>query len=277
MHTLRVVLVACCLTAVTASAQKLELPAKSPGAKLTHTVGLTDITIDYSSPAVKGRKIWGGLVPLNEVWRAGANAATKITFSKDVIVGDTAVPAGAYGFYAIPTAKDWTLILNKELTNTQGYKKETDVVRVTVKPAAIPARERLAYVISNFTEDVASIDLEWEKVKVSLPVKLKTAEQAAANIKEATDNAWQPMTNAARYLLDLKDYPNALAKVEASLALKETWLNTWVKAQVLAGQGKFKEAYPLAEKAKALGEQTPKEFFFAEDVKKALAEWKNKG
>jgi hypothetical protein len=279
MHFTKVIVAACCLVASAAFAQKLDLPAKSPAAKLTQTVGLTDITIEYSSPAVKGRKIWGALVPYKEVWRTGANQATRFTFSKDVIIADKPVPAGTYAFFAIPGDKQWTLILNKEAFQggSFGYKQEQDVLRVDVKPAAVPMRERLAYAVTNFTDDTAQIDLEWEKLRVSLPVKLKTAEQAAANIKEATDNNWQPMNAAARYLLYNKDYAGALEKVEKSIAIRETWLNTWVKAQALAGQGKYKDAYPLAEKAKSLGDQTPKEFFFAEDVKKALAEWKNKG
>jgi hypothetical protein len=138
-------------------------------------------------------------------------------------------------------------------------------------------RERLAYSITNFTDDTASIDLEWEKLRLSLPVKLKTQEQAAANIKEASDASWIPMNNAARYFLDQKSYPAAREKVEASIAARETWLNTWTKAQILAGEGKYKEALPLADKAKTLGEQTPKDFFAADEVKKALVEWKNKG
>lgn len=267
------------LLAVPAFAQ-LQLPAKSPAATVKQTVGLTDITIEYSSPAVKGRKIWGGLVPYNEVWRTGANAATRFTFSKDVEIEGTQVPAGSYAFFAIPTAKEWTLILNKEANQggAFGYKKEQDLLRITVKPAAIPMRERLMYTVSNFTDDTASIDLEWEKVKVSMPVKLKTKEQALANIQAATDNAWGPMTSAARYFLDNKMYPEAMEKVELSLKQKETWLNTWVKAQILAGQGKYKDAYPLAQKAKELGDKEGKDkFFFADDVNKALAEWKNKG
>ncbi len=278
---MRFVFAVCCALAVSASAQQLQLPAKSPGAKLVQTVGLTDITIEYSSPAVKGRKIWGQLVPYGEVWRTGANAATRFTFSKDVEIEGTQVPAGTYAFFAIPTAKEWTLILNKE-ANQGGafnYKKEQDLLRLTVKPQAAPMRERLAYLVTNFTDDTASIDLEWEKLKVSMPVKLKTKEQALANIQAAADSNWQPMNNAARYYLDGKQYPEALEKVEKSIAIRETWLNTWVKAQVLAGQGKYKDAYPLAEKAQQLGdaEKNPNDFFFKDDVKKALAEWKNKG
>ncbi|MER2561256.1 MAG: DUF2911 domain-containing protein [Myxococcaceae bacterium] len=273
----RLVVVVACLSAVSAFAQ-LKLPALSPEAKVVQTAGLTTITVDYSSPAVKGRKIWGALVPLDKVWRAGANKNTTVTFSMPVVIGETQVPAGSYGFFAIPGAASWTLILSKvnDLWGSDEYKEGNDLVRVTVKPQAIAARERLAYLVSNFTNESASIDLEWEKVRVSLPVKLKTAEQAAANIKAMAENPSAQMTQAARYYLEEKDFANALAFADKSIAISETWLNTWVKAQALAGQGKFKEALPLAEKANTLGQVKPEGFFYAADVKKALTDWKGK-
>lgn len=266
-----------CLLSLPAFAQ-LKLPSLSPGAKVSATAGLTDIAIDYSSPAVKGRKIWGALVPFDQVWRAGANHATNITFSQPVQIGETAVPAGTYSFFAIPGAASWTLVLNKtaDQWGSTDYKKEADLVRVTVKPQAIPNRERLTYLISNSTNETVGIDLEWEKVRVTLPVTLKTTEQAEANIKTAGDSAWQPMNNAARYYLEAKDYAKGLAAVEKSIAVQETWLNTWVKAQLLAGSGKTKDAYALAEKAQTLGQKTPDDFYAAADVKKALTEWKGK-
>lgn len=94
------------LAAIPAFAQQLELPRPSPSAKITQTVGLTDVTVEYSSPGVKGRTIWGQLVPYDQVWRAGANATTKITFSKDVIVGSTPVKAGSYALFFIPGKKN---------------------------------------------------------------------------------------------------------------------------------------------------------------------------
>ncbi len=269
-----------CLSSFAALAQPaLQLPAKSPGAKVTQTAGLTDITVEYSSPAVNGRKVWGALVPYGEVWRAGANAATRITFSKDVVIENTEVPAGTYAFFALPTQTTWTLILGKNANQfgSFAYKKEEDFLRVTVKPTAIPLRERLAYLVSNFTDDAASIDLEWEKVKVSLPVKLKTKDQALAAIKAAADASWQPMNSAARYFLDQKNFAEALAKADASIAARQTWLNSWVKAQALAGLGKFKDAYPLVEKAKELGDKEPNGYFAKDDIAKALVDWKNKG
>jgi hypothetical protein len=268
----------CFALAPAASAQQLELPRPSPNAKLTQTVGLTDITVEYSSPGVKKRPIWGALVPYDQVWRAGANAATRITFNKEVSVGETPVPAGSYSFFVIPAKTGpWTLVLNKnDKAATREYKVEQDVLRLKVKPEAISHRERLAYVISNFSDDAASLDLEWEKVRVSLPIKLKTSEQALANIKGVSESTWRPYNSAARYMLETKkDYDAGLELIERSLSIKEDWQNDWTKASLLAAKGDFKAAYSLAEKANSLGEKA--EFFFAADeVKKALTEWKSK-
>ena len=264
-----------------ARAQQLDLPRPSPNAKVTQTAGLTDITVEYSSPAVGGRKIWGALVPYETVWRAGANAATKVTFSKEVTVGTTAVPAGTYAFFVLPKAKgNWTLILSKE-ANQPGafdYKQEQDLVRVDVKPDAIPLRERLTYVVSDFTNDAANIDLEWEKVRLRLPVKLGTAAQVAANLKGLEDGAWSPANQAARYELAAKNYGEATKWVDRSLATKEDWQNDWTKAQILAAQGKYPEALALAQKAQDLGAKvTPaRQYFAADDIKKALTDWKGK-
>lgn len=266
------------LLAAPALAQRLELPSKSPAAKVSQRAGLTDITIEYSSPAVKGRPIWGALVPYGEVWRTGANLSTQLTFSKDVTVGDAAVPAGTYAFFAIPTATTWTLILNKDNKQwgSSDYKKELDVARVTVKPQAIPLREHLSYQVTNFSDDAASVDLEWEKVRVSLPVKLATAAQAQANIKAALDAQSGTLASAAGWYLDQKDYAQGLQLVDRALAMKETWQAVWLKARLLAGSGKRQEAVALAEKAQALGSKAGENFFAANDVKEALKEWKGK-
>jgi hypothetical protein len=147
----------------------------SPGAKVQQRVGLTDITVDYSCPGVKKRKIWGALVPYDKPWRTGANSSTKLTVSKDVTIGDKLVPAGTYSVLTIPGKKDWTFIINKA-TNIGGdidekYKQDQDVVRVTAKPKAIAHRERMTFVFADFTDDSVNLDLEWEKLRVSLPIK----------------------------------------------------------------------------------------------------------
>jgi hypothetical protein len=264
------------LLSATAHAE-LELPRPSPNAKVMLTVGLTDVTVDYSSPAVKARKIWGGLVPYGKLWRTGANQATKITFSKDVIVGDKPIPAGTYGLYTIPTATTWTVGLSKAYNHGgQTYQPADDVARFEVKPKLAPMRERMTFLFSDYNENTASLDLEWEKLRVSIPIKAKTEEQVAAGIKNMTEGAWRPYAMAARYLLEQKkDTDQALELVDKSIAIKEEWLNVWVKAALLAQKGKYKEAYPLAEKAQALGVKS-EQFFLATDVKKALTDWKGK-
>jgi len=262
-----------------ARAQQLELPHPSPYAKVSQHVGLTEISVDYSCPGVKGRKIWGGLVPYDKMWRTGANQATKISFSRDVTFGDKPVPAGTYALFTIPTKGDWTVILNKKPDQPgtmQEYKADQDLVRIQVKPKAAPHRERLAFLFSDFDDDKASLDLEWEKLRVSIPIKVDTAPQALASIKTTLDSTWRTYANAARYMLETKkDYDTGLKYIDQSLALKEDWFNVWIKASLLAAKGNYKEAYPAAEKAYALGQKADG-FFLEADVKKALADWKKK-
>ena len=148
-------------------------------------------------------------------------------------------------------------------------------MRFTAKPQAIPNRERLTFVFSDTTESTTSLDLEWEKLRVSIPIKANTETQVAANIKSLEDGSWRPYNNAARYLLEgKKDYDRALKLVERSLSLKEDWFNLWTKAQLLAGKGKAAEACALAQKSRTLGDKNPDGFFFSAEVKKALTDWK---
>jgi hypothetical protein len=257
---------------------QLDLPRPSPLAKVAITLGLTDVSLEYSSPAVRGRKIWGTLVPYDAVWRTGANAVTKITFSKDVVVGDKPIAAGTYALYTIPgKTGTWTVILNKGLTGSAlAYKKELDEARLEVKAKPGPAREHLTFLFTDYNENNATLALEWEKLHVEIPIKAKTDEQAAANIKAMIEGAWQPYNAAARYMLETKkDYDQGLELIDRSIAVKETWLNVWNKASLLAAKGRFKDAYPLAERANELGQKSPN-FFYAAEVKKALVEWKGK-
>jgi hypothetical protein len=149
--------------AATAHAQALEVPAPSPKARVEQRVGLTDFSLEYSSPAVKGRKIWGDLVPYDKLWRTGANAATKLTVSRDFTFGGKPVKAGAYALYTIPGKTSWTVILNTNANagGTNGYDEKNDVARVTVKPTAAPMRERLTFIFSDASDDGVHLDLEW--------------------------------------------------------------------------------------------------------------------
>lgn len=264
--------------AASPAAAQLKLPAPSPGAKVSQEVGLTDIAVEYSSPGVKGRKIWGDLVPWDKPWRTGANASTKITFSRDVNFGGKPVPAGTYALVTLPGQKGWTVALSKELGLWQGktYDAKDDVVRVPATTTAIPTRERLAFIFSNTSDSGTTLDMEWEKLRVSVPIQVDTAAQAQANIKAAIDGAWRAPTAAARYELETtKNFDAALKYADLSISLQPTWYNQWTKAEILAQKGNYAEARKFAQAAWDMGEKDPS--FFAKDaVSKALADWKNK-
>lgn len=267
------------LAPLAASAQQLELPAASPAAGVSQRVGLTDISVEYSSPAVKGRKIWGELVPFDKPWRTGANAATKITFSRDVQFGGKPVPAGTYAIVTLPTQKGWTAILSKDTALWSGgkqYDQKDDVVRVPATTAEIPHRERFTILFGGTTDDTTSLDLEWEKLRVSIPIKVETAAHAKASIDGALGGAWRTHANAARYMADtVKDYDTALKYIDTSIGVQSTWFNNWLKADILAKKGNYAEARKFAQTAWDMGEKD-KNFFYKDTVKKALAEWKDK-
>jgi len=266
------------LPALPAFAQ-LELPAPSPAAKVSQRVGLTDIAVEYSSPAVKGRKVWGELVPWDKPWRTGANSATKISFSKDVTFGDKPVPAGTYSLITLPAPGGWTVILSKDLTFFAGgkaYDPKDDLVRVGATTTEIPHRERLTFIFGGTEDKGTSLDLEWEKLRVSVAVKTDTAGQTQANIKNTLENAWRPHANSARYLAENGgDLETALKYVDTSIAIQSTWFNNWIKADILAKKGKYADARKSAQIAWDLGQKDPN-FFYKDTVQKALTDWKGK-
>jgi len=254
-----------------------ELPQASPKAKVEQRVGLTDFSVDYSSPAVKGRKIWGDLVPYDKPWRAGANASTKLTASRAFTFAGKPVPAGSYGLYAVPGKASWVVALSSD-TNAPGndYDPAKDVARVTIKPQAIGARERLTFLFSDTTDHGSRLDLEWEKVRLAIPIAVDTKGQALANIEKATDDSWRPHYSAARYLLESSgDLAKALTYVDQSIAIKPNWSNHWVRAQILGKQGRAQDAIATAEKTVQLGTgDRIFDSFYKADVTKSLASWK---
>ncbi|HMU43944.1 MAG TPA: DUF2911 domain-containing protein, partial [Ignavibacteriaceae bacterium] len=145
----------------------------SPKAGVSQTVGLTDISISYSRPGVKGRTIWGELVPYGKVWRAGADEATKITFSTDVLIEGKKLAAGSYSFFVIPNKNEWTVIFNK-VSDQWGafeYNESQDAIRFKVKPQTIDFQEWLTYSFYKTSETSALISLVWEKMKIIFKVE----------------------------------------------------------------------------------------------------------
>lgn len=169
------VVAACCALAVSTSDVQAHDPQASPLSRTSQRLGPAEIAVVYSSPGVKQRKIWGDLVPLGKIWRTGANASTKISFSKDVMVAGAQVKSGTYSLMTIPGASGWTVILNRNTAirgDMSNYKTEEDVTRVAVAATKVPHRERMTFIFSDATEESVALDLEWETVRVRIPITL---------------------------------------------------------------------------------------------------------
>jgi len=259
-------------------AQTLELPAPSAKAKVEQRVGITDFSVEYSSPAVRERKIWGGLLPYDKLWRTGANASTKLTASRDFTFGETAVPKGTYSVFSIPGASSWTVILNKniEIGGTDGYDAKDDVARVTVKPESSGPRERMTFLFSDTTDATTRLDLEWAGLRVSVPIKVDTQAEVMASIDATLAEAWRPYYQSGRYLVENGgNLDTAIGYLDKSIGIKSTWWNNWWRAQALAKQGKTADAIAAGDKALQLGagDNTFEQFFKA-DVQKTVDGWK---
>ena len=150
------------------------LPRASPRASLLLALAGAEVRIAYCRPAVNGRKVWGELVPFNRVWRAGANEATSITFTHDVLVEGHTLPAGAYTFFVIPAENEWTLIFNRvpRQWGAFNYNPAFDVLRFTVKPAGGAHQERLRYDVEPTAANRARVSLAWEKQKIEFNIEV---------------------------------------------------------------------------------------------------------
>jgi len=223
------------LMAGAAMAQQIDLPRPSPNASVTQTVGVTDITIKYSRPGVKGREIWGKLVPYGEVWRAGANENTTIKFSTPVKIDGHELPAGVYGFQVIPNQGGWTVIFSKD-ANEWGaftYKPEHDALRIQVKPEPADFRERMGFDFEDVTDTAAKVVLSWEKLKAPFTVEVDTPALVQAKLKDAV--RWQTPFQAANYCLQNNTcLDEASHWLDASLAIQENYSNLRAKALLLS-------------------------------------------
>jgi len=186
-------------------AQQLTTPQPSPTANIKQNFALSSIEISYSRPGVKGRKVFGDLVPYGKVWRTGANNATTITFGEDVMIGGKKVAAGKYGLLTIPGETEWTFIITKQLdvTSPAAYKQDQDVVRVTSKPEPLPfSIETMMINIDNIKSNSCNIGLVWEKVFAGFDVTSDVDSKVMAQIKSTMENDNRPYFAAAQYYID---------------------------------------------------------------------------
>lgn len=269
------------IMAQTAVAQELELPQPSPWAQVSQKFGLAQATVTYSRPAMKGRKIFGTLVPFGEMWRTGANKATELKFDGAVMINNQKIESGAYSLFTIPGETEWTIIINKntELWGAGGYKQEDDVIRFTVKPTVTAATESFTIGFSNVKDNMVTIELSWETTKVSFNIANEFVEQGKKNIEEAIATAENTMglyNDAAEFYLDNNlDAKLALEWSKKSVQQKERYWNLYTLARANAANGMYKEAVELGTKSHTMAVEA-KNTGFAQTVAASVEEWKKK-
>jgi len=260
MRALRFLPLACLLVLASycsAQSTQLNLPLQSQAAKVTQTIGITDITINYHRPLVNGRKIWGDLVPYDKVWRAGANLNTTITFANDVSIDGKPLPAGTYGLHMIPGKDQWTVIFSKMHTawGSFSYKESEDALRVTVKPEQADFHNALSYDFDQLKPDSAVVTMTWDKLAVPFTVSVdvnKVVEASLHNqLRGLSQYTWDGWDDAATYLLSQKtDLNEALEYENNSIQQEDRFDNEITKSRILDAMGQKSEAEQA--KAKAL-------------------------
>lgn len=243
------------LLAIPVHAQ-VETPRASPHASVTQTIGTTQIEVEYHRPGVKGRQIWGSLVPWDQPWRMGANEATTISFSDPVTIGGGEVPAGKYSFFAIPGRDEWTLILNQdpEQWGAYGYDASKDQLRLKVKPLSVPANEWMRFTIDPISTSSAVVTMNWAGLAVPMEVGVDVPRlvwaDVDAGLKKAVSTQAQTYATAAGWALESgQRMDEGLQWVDQSIAIQENVFNLWTKAQLLHKLGRSREAVPVMEKS----------------------------
>ncbi len=258
---------ACTITIIT-SAQITSPRTPSPAATVSQTIGISNVTVKYSRPSVKGREIWGALVPYgwnvqafglanSAPWRAGANENTVITFSHDAVVQGKQVPAGSYGlFFVINKDNTGEVILSKDYRSWGSffYDEKNDFMRAKIELRDIPATELLTYDFINLTKTSADMVLMWEKkefpVKIEFNVDKIVMDNAAEELKSTTGFNWIGFTSAANYAVNNKvNLDQALIWADRAVVMNTNFNTLTVKANVLKAQGKADEADKISNDA----------------------------
>ena len=279
-----VFLLLCAATYASAQAPALRLPRPSQKASVMQTIGVTDLTITYSRPGVKGRKIWGDapaapgvtgtatlddarsrpkdapIVPYGHVWRAGANEATTFAVTDDVLINGQKLAAGTYSLHTIPGKDEWTIIFNSDAGQWGSfqYDEKKDVLRIKARPETAPDNEEwLTYEIPSVGPSTAKIAIRWEKIVVPFTVEVPNMDALVRAKIDAAITAnpteWRiPLQVSSLYANDDK-WDEALKWVDQSIKVKETFQNLATKARFLFAAGRKDEAFAVADQAIARG------------------------
>lgn len=304
------VLVSFCVVAFAVSnTAQVRTPRPSQKASVMQTIGVTDITISYHRPGVKGRKIWGDptpeqaatakgeatldnqntrpkdavIVPWGHMWRTGANDATTFEITDDVLLNGQKLPAGSYSLHTIPNKDEWTIVFNSTANQwgSFNYDPAKDTLRIKAKPQWVNEnQEWLQFSIDPVADNAARVNIRWEKINVPFMVEVPdvnatTMAKARAAVKSAKADDWRTPLQAANYALQNKesaDDEEAMSWLDQSIKAKETFQNLSTKARALYRTGKKQEAIALAERAVERGKMDKVD---TANFEKTLGEWKS--
>jgi tetratricopeptide (TPR) repeat protein len=237
----------------------MNIPRDSQRASVSQRVGITDITVNYHRPLVKGRTIWGKVVPYGQVWRAGANENTTITFTDPVSIEGKPLEKGTYGLHMIPNQDQWTVIFSKVNTawGSFTYKESEDALRVNVKPLTADMEEALAYEVDQPSENSAVVTMRWEKVAVPFKVSVDVNNLVEASLRQQlrglSQYTWDAWDDSATYMLAHKiNLEEALEYENRSIGSEPRYENYMTKSQILDALGKKDDARVAHDKALAV-------------------------
>ena len=260
MSTYRITAICLSIASLAGAQTLLTMPEASQGARVSQRLGVTEITIRYHRPLVGGRKVWGGLVPYGQVWRAGANENTTIQFSDPVTVEGKALAAGTYGLHMLPGADSWEIIFSKD-SHSWGsftYDKAADALRVTVKPQAAEFHEALAYDFDDVKPDSAVVTLRWEKLAVPFQVAVDETQTTLRSMREELRGGkqynWIGWDEAASYCLQKKtNLEEGLHWADLSIQNEERLENLMTKSRLLEALNRASEAKAAHDRAMEIG------------------------
>jgi hypothetical protein len=240
---------------------KIDFPAPSPACTLKQRVGLTDIEVDYSRPSVKGREIFGALVPYGQVWRTGANAATKLIFSTPVKLNGTDIPAGTYALFTIPGENEWTIIINKgaQQWGAFQYDEKADIARFQVTPVQVSEQiDTFAIEFNHLRDESAVIELVWDHTVVPIRLEVEVTSKLVPQIEAvmASDAPQKPYFPAAMFYYDHElDLHKASDWVDAAVTNHDAYYVEHLKAEIRAKLGDKDGAIAAAKRSSELAVQ----------------------
>ncbi|MCF8237442.1 MAG: DUF2911 domain-containing protein [Saprospiraceae bacterium] len=260
---------------------QIKTPAPSPMCKITQTVGLTEVSLEFSRPSIKGRNIFGDLVPFGTMWRTGANASSKISFSDDVSIEGNAIKAGQYAIYTIPGENDWEVILYSDVSHwgtPDEWKADQEAARFKVKSYSMPVTvESMTFMIDNLENDKAQLSLIWDKTIVPMTLTVPTDELVMKTINRTMNG---PVAgdyySAGRYYFESgKDKGKALEYVQKANSMDPKFWTLRMESLILADMGKKKDAIAAAKKSLAMATEAKNEDYVRMN-EKSIAEWSGK-